>query len=85
MRKTPLVATGSLVVGMWLGLAPTANAQEEADPCLVIFETGAATITGTDGNDLIRGTDGPDVILAGPGDDVIWGLGGDDLICGGTG
>ena len=66
MRKTPLVATGSLVVGMWLGLAPAANAQEEADPCLIIFETGAATITGTDGKRTCEsraGTQGPDVIL----------------------
>lgn len=45
----------------------------------------AATIVGTDGNDVLVGTAGPDVIGAGDGDDVVYGLGGDDVLCGGNG
>jgi len=45
----------------------------------------AATITGTDGDDLIYGTVGNDVISAGAGDDIIKGRGGMDTICGNTG
>jgi Ca2+-binding RTX toxin-like protein len=45
----------------------------------------AATIVGTDGNDVIKGTPGRDVIVGLAGDDQIYGLGQDDLICGGPG
>ena len=45
----------------------------------------AATIVGTNGDDVITGTNGRDVIVAGPGDDRIRGFGGRDLICAGGG
>lgn len=43
-----------------------------------------ATITGTDGPELIVGTTGSDYIQAGQGDDVIVGNGGSDVIVGST-
>jgi uncharacterized delta-60 repeat protein len=45
----------------------------------------AATIVGTNGDDLLAGTPGPDVIHGLGGNDVINGFDGDDLICGGDG
>ena len=86
MRRMPLVAAVSVVSGL-LFLVPTASAQSPADACLSLatFELVPATITGTEGNDVIRGTSGPDVIVGLGGNDVIWGLGGDDTICGGLG
>jgi len=45
----------------------------------------AATIVGSNGDDVLVGTIGRDVIVARGGDDVITGLGGNDLICGGFG
>ncbi|MFC6287885.1 calcium-binding protein [Nocardioides sp. GCM10027113] len=44
-----------------------------------------ATITGTDGDDLLVGTPGRDVVAGLAGDDTIRGRGGDDLLCGGDG
>ena len=43
----------------------------------------AATIVGTEGDDVINGTPGNDVIVALGGRDTINGLGGNDIICGG--
>jgi serralysin len=43
----------------------------------------AATIVGTEGDDVLRGTDGADVISGLGGTDIIDGLGGADLLCGG--
>ena len=45
----------------------------------------AATLLGTDGDDILEGTPGDDVIIGLDGDDVIIGLGGNDRICGGDG
>jgi hypothetical protein len=45
----------------------------------------AATIIGTEGNDILYGTAGPDVIAGLGGKDVILGLAGEDVICGGSG
>jgi Ca2+-binding RTX toxin-like protein len=47
--------------------------------------TGAGTITGTEGNDLIIGSSNADTIDGLGGDDCILGGGGDDLITGGDG
>jgi Ca2+-binding RTX toxin-like protein len=44
-----------------------------------------ATITGTDGDDVLNGTPGADVIAGLEGADTIYGLGGADMICGGAG
>jgi hypothetical protein len=44
-----------------------------------------ATITGTDGPNVLTGTPGNDVIDGRGGADTINGLGGDDIICGGDG
>lgn len=45
----------------------------------------SATLSGTNGDDVIRGTAGNDVIQSFGGNDVILGLAGDDTICGGDG
>jgi Ca2+-binding RTX toxin-like protein len=45
----------------------------------------AATIVGTDGNDILTGTNSFDVIVGLKGDDVIHGAGGSDIICGNKG
>lgn len=45
----------------------------------------AATVVGTNGNDILRGTNGDDVFVAFGGDDIVYGLGGNDVICGGHG
>ena len=45
----------------------------------------AATIVGTDSDDVIRGTGGRDVVLAGAGNDEVDGGGGSDIICAGPG
>ncbi len=45
----------------------------------------AATIVGTEGDDVLVGTRGADVIYADDGDDIVRGGGGADIICGGTG
>ncbi len=45
----------------------------------------AATIVGTEGDDVLVGTPGDDVIVGLGGRDVINGRGGDDVICGGSG
>ncbi len=47
--------------------------------------SGAGTITGTSGNDLILGSSGADTIDGGGGDDCILGGAGDDTIDGNTG
>jgi Beta-propeller repeat/RTX calcium-binding nonapeptide repeat (4 copies) len=44
-----------------------------------------ATITGTDGPDVLTGTPGPDVIAGLGGDDRIQGLAAADVVCGGAG
>lgn len=56
----------------------------------VVFPIGTcagrqATISGSNGNDVIRGTAGNDVIQAFNGNDVVYGLTGNDIICGGAG
>ena len=45
----------------------------------------AATIVGTDDNDVLNGTPRADVIVGLRGNDTINGMGGDDIICGGLG
>lgn len=45
----------------------------------------AATMVGTENNDVIVGTGGNDVIIGRGGNDTISGQGGDDTICGGDG
>jgi Ca2+-binding RTX toxin-like protein len=47
--------------------------------------TGAGTVTGTPGNDLILGSSGPDTINGLSGDDCILGGGGNDSIDGNSG
>lgn len=71
---TFIALVGALVVPM--------NAAAAGGPqCMGL----AATIVGTDGDDIIVGTDGDDVIVGKAGNDVIRGRGGNDVICGGAG
>ena len=44
-----------------------------------------ATVTGSDGDDLVFGTSGDDLIYALGGNDIVFGLGGNDTIIGGGG
>jgi Ca2+-binding RTX toxin-like protein len=45
----------------------------------------AATIIGTDGDNILVGTEGRDVITGRGGNDLIYGLGGNDILCGDAG
>ena len=45
----------------------------------------AATIVGTEGDDVLRGTERRDIMVGLGGNDILRGLGGDDLICGDNG
>ncbi|HEY9347484.1 MAG TPA: hypothetical protein VIQ53_19330, partial [Inquilinus sp.] len=47
--------------------------------------TGADTISGAEGNDLIYGDDGNDTISGGSGDDILYGGQGTDALTGGVG
>ncbi|MEE9416750.1 MAG: calcium-binding protein [Acidimicrobiales bacterium] len=73
--------TVSLVCAVLLLSVSPASADE------VEYRCGgrAATIVGTEGDDVIVGTSGDDVIVLLGGDDTANGRGGDDRICGGTG
>jgi len=48
--------------------------------CAVVPAAYAATVTGTNGPDLLRGTPGNDAIFGRGGDDVVDGLAGDDFL-----
>ncbi len=50
-----------------------------------ICQGEAATIAGTEGNDVLRGTPGPDVIAGLGGNDTLVGFDGADVFCGGAG
>ena len=66
-----------------LGTTGTLHAQpRRSDPTCQGF---AATIVGTNQNDILTGTPDADVIVGLNGDDIIYGLAGDDIICGGNG
>jgi hypothetical protein len=45
----------------------------------------AATILGTEGDDVLMGTKGPDIMVGLGGNDVLRGLGGNDVMCGDNG
>jgi hypothetical protein len=63
-----------------------AEDDDDVEPPEGFFCDGvAATIVGTEGNDILRGTDGDDVIKGLGGSDAIFGGGGNDIICGGDG
>jgi Ca2+-binding RTX toxin-like protein len=68
-----LVVLGALVV--------PAAAQTPALTCV----GQAATIVGTDGDDILTGTDGDDVVSLGAGMDQFRGGAGNDVVCGGPG
>ncbi len=67
---------------------PTAVAAPSGELAWVLGDLApgsTATITGTEGDDVICAGDGNDVVVGGGGDDVILGGPGDDLIAGGPG
>ena len=66
-----------------LVLIPTAGYLAQAQGRLCFARE--ATITGTEGPDILRGTPGNDVILGLGGDDVVFGGKGNDRICSGDG
>ena len=73
------VLVALLMVGSVLVVGPT---EASATPSC---RGHAATIVGTNQDDVLRGTSGDDVIVGRGGDDRIRGRGGDDIICGGNG
>ncbi len=59
--------------------------QDLLDVCSDPFATPSASMTGTEGDDIIIGTPGRDIIEGLGGDDILCGMGGDDLILSGPG
>lgn len=80
MRRAILLPLSMLAVLALVSFAP-ASAKKPTPTC----DGQAATIVGTDGDDVIPGTPGNDVIVGLKGNDTINGDLGDDLICGGKG
>ncbi|MCB2223497.1 MAG: SpoIID/LytB domain-containing protein [Actinobacteria bacterium] len=81
MTRTPhrlLVLTLGLLLA---APVPAAAAADDPPTC----RGQAATIVGTDGDDVLTGTNGPDVIVALGGNDIIRARGGDDVVCAGDG
>jgi Ca2+-binding RTX toxin-like protein len=76
---TVVAGTATLISGT------TATVLGANQPAPSICHGRIATITGTDGSDVLVGTAGSDVIVAGAGNDVIVGDGGDDVVCAGDG
>lgn len=72
MNKTPIISTGVLTVLL-------------AGTGIVPLTVLAATINGTNGNDIMEGTDNPDTIYGNAGNDKIYGYKWDDILYGGTG
>ena len=62
---------------------PGQNPQQPTQP--VQCKGQAATLVGTNGNDVLSGTSGKDVIAARGGNDRISAKGGNDVVCGGGG
>ncbi len=81
MRRVRLMLVLFSLVAAACATAAAAPIEAAPDSC----RGRAATLVGTDGNDVLVGTSGPDVVSAGAGDDVIRGLGGWDVICAGDG
>lgn len=89
LRTAILALSGSLLAG-----APVAHAQQcNNTPATITAASGATTVSGTAGNDiisagsgsggkLIDGDAGDDIICGGPGDDEILGGDGDDVLFG---
>jgi Ca2+-binding RTX toxin-like protein len=78
-----LAAIALLACAVVAFIAVTASGAETgATP---MCDDKAATIVGTNGDDVIQGTEKADVIWAGPGDDTVYGGLGNDIICGGAG
>ena len=70
-----------ILAGFAIGIQGPAVAAKKAERC----QLQGATITGTNGDDVIRGTPGKDVIVAKSGNDVVHAGGGQDVVCGGRG
>ncbi len=74
---------GSRLATVLLVVAVNAPAALHAAQGLAACEGVAATIVGTEGDDVIAGTEGRDVIVTLDGDDSVDAAGGDDLVCAG--
>jgi Ca2+-binding RTX toxin-like protein len=84
LRLHPLLA---ISIAAWLVVALSGPVQAQTPSCFgaTATITGAGTINGTAGNDVIVGSDGPDTINGSGGHDRICGLAGVDGIQGGLG
>jgi len=74
-----IVAVSGAILSLAVPLTAWAAVDESSTTCF----GQAATVVGTEGDDVLTGTDGADVISGLGGTDVIDGLGGADLLCGG--
>ena len=79
--RSQLVRAAAVTVFV-VAIVPLDRADAAPPLCL---EAMAATIIGTEGDDVLTGTAGPDVIVGLGGADTIRGEDGADLICGGDG
>jgi len=79
--RSRVLAVVAIVTMVSTVLAPTAVNAQVTPTCNGL----AATLVGTEGDDVLIGTDGPDVIVGLGGNDILRGLGGNDTMCGDNG
>jgi len=80
-----LVIGFAAIIGAVIALGNNNADGFDPGPAIYVCDGEPATITGTDGDDVIMGTTGRDVIHARLGDDVVEASGGNDIVCGGKG
>ena len=93
MKRPAALQTLVMIVSFFLLTAAPGYAQQAPKPpdppdacdLLPATITGAGTIVGTDGDDVIHGSDGDDTIDGGAGNDTICGGLGNDTLNGGDG
>ena len=87
MRKRSILAAGVVLAGFAIVAAPTGRVAAVDPTCFGLTPTisGAGTINGTNGDDVILGSAGADTINGKSGNDYICGGDGADLIHGNAG
>jgi Ca2+-binding RTX toxin-like protein len=81
MSAAPVAVACVALLLAFVPISPTPASDETTADCAGV----EATISGTDGDDVLEGTNKHDVIMGGAGADEINGRAGNDRICGGTG
>jgi Ca2+-binding RTX toxin-like protein len=93
VRQYAVIITTLIVVELWAVTIVVASRpgqrlrQRIAEAVLGIrsCDERAATIVGTNGDDILKGTPGADVIVGLDGNDMLYGNGGNDRLCGNQG